>query len=77
MPEHSPKPLSAAELRARQRRVQRIARRMGFVGGVEYRHVHSRSGGAQYCQAATAANDQLIVYAEAFERDADPDDFSS
>jgi hypothetical protein len=76
MPEHIPRPLSAAELRARQRRVQRIARRMGFVGGVEYRHVHSRSGGAQYGRAATAAKDLLFVCAEAFERDADPDDFS-
>src|SRR5437879_2754846 len=76
MPDHFPRPLSVAELRARQRRVQRIARSLGFVGGVEYRHVLSRSGGAQYGCAATAAKDLLIVYAEAFERDADPDDFS-
>ncbi len=76
MPEHFPRPLSAAELRARQRRVQRIARRFGFVGRVEYRHVHSRSGGAQYGWVAKPAQDLLIVFAEAFERDADPDDFS-
>jgi hypothetical protein len=49
---------------------------MGFVGEVEYRHIRSRTGGAQYGRAATAAKDLLIVYAVAFERDADPDDFS-
>jgi len=46
------------------------------VGRVEYRHVYSRTGGAQYGLGSTAAEDLLSVDAEAFERDADPDDFS-
>jgi hypothetical protein len=49
---------------------------MGFVGRIEYRHVHSQTGGAQYGQGSRAEEDLLTVYAEAFERDADPDDFS-
>jgi len=48
----------------------------GFVGKVEYRHAYSRSGGAQYGRSTSAANDVLIVYAEAFERDSDPEEFS-
>ena len=75
MPERHPRSLSAAERRARQRRVSRIAGRLGFVGRVEYRHEYSRTGGAQYSQAAAPEHDLLIVYAEAFERDAAPDDF--
>ena len=54
----------------------RIARALGFVGRVEYRHVYSQSGGAQYGRGADAGSDLLTVYAEAFDRDADPDDFS-
>ena len=46
------------------------------MGNVEYRHVYSQSGGAQYGQGTTADDDLLIVYAEAFERDADPEDYS-
>jgi hypothetical protein len=46
------------------------------VGRVEYRHVYSRTGGAQYGRGSTSAEDLLTVYAEAFERDANPDDFS-
>jgi len=46
------------------------------VGRVEYRHVYSQTGGAPYARGSTAAEDLLTVYAEAFERDADPDDFS-
>ena len=38
--------------------------------------MYSRSGGAQFGQAARAEDDLLIVYAEAFERDADPADYS-
>jgi hypothetical protein len=72
----SPPRITAAELRARRARVARVARRLGFVGRVEYRHVYSRSGGASYGQAATPEADLLRVYAEAFERDRDPDDFS-
>src|SRR2546421_6255 len=65
-----------ARRRARRKRVARIARALGFVGHVEYRHVYSQTGGAQYGQGTTAAEDLLTVYAEAFDRDADPDDFS-
>jgi len=43
---------------------------------VEYRHVFSQTGGAQYGRGITAADDLLTVYAEAFCRDADPEDFS-
>ena len=53
-----------------------MARTVGFVGRVEYRHVYSQSGGAQYGCGAGAGSDLLAVYAEAFDRDADPDDFS-
>ncbi len=54
----------------------RIARRIGFVGKIEYRHVFSHAGGAQYGLATAEADDLLIVYAEAFVRDANPEDFS-
>jgi hypothetical protein len=53
-----------------------LARVVGFVGRVEYRHVYSQSGGAQYGRGAEAGSDLLTVYAEAFERDANSDDFS-
>jgi hypothetical protein len=43
---------------------------------VEYRHVYSQTGGAQYGRGNTAGQDLLTVYAEAFERAADPEDFS-
>jgi hypothetical protein len=46
------------------------------VGRIEYRHVYSQTGGAQYGQGSSAEEDLLTVYAEAFERDADPEDFS-
>lgn len=72
----TPPALTAAALRARRTRVARLARRLGFVGRVEYRHAYSRSGGATYGQAATPEEDVLRVYAEAFERDRDPDEFS-
>src|SRR5579862_381804 len=71
-----PRPVTAAERRARQRRVARLARGLGFVGHIEYRHVHSQTGGAQYGRGSAAEEDLLTVYAEAFERDADPNDFS-
>src|SRR5437879_5962151 len=76
MPIDQPRPVTAAELRARRRRVSRIAQQMGFVGRVEYWHVYSQTGGAQYGLAASPEQDLLVVYAEAFERDANPDDFS-
>src|SRR5438094_1330952 len=34
------------------------------------------AGGAQYGRGSTAEEDLLTVYAEAFQRDADPEDFS-
>lgn len=71
-----PQPLSPAALRARRSRIIRIARQLGFVGQVEYRHVYSRTGGAQYGQGSVANRDLLTVFVEAFERDADPSDFS-
>src|SRR5437764_808242 len=49
---------------------------MGFAGRIEYRHESSKAGGAQYGLGVSDEADTLIVYAGAFERDADPDDFS-
>ncbi len=72
----TPGPLTPAERRARRNRAARIARRLGFDGDVEYRHVFSQTGGAQYGRGNTPEEDLLTVYAEAFERDAAPDDFS-
>ncbi len=72
----SPEPLTPAESRRRRRQVLRLARAVGFVGRVEYRHVYSQTGGAQYGRGAGEAGDLLIVFAEGFDRDADPDDFS-
>ena len=72
----SPDPLPPAESRRRRARALRLARAVGFVGRVEYRHVYSQTGGAQYGRGADEGGDLLSVYAEAFERDADPDDFS-
>lgn len=73
----TPRPLSPAEHRARLKRVLEITRRLGFVGRAEYRHVFGgQAGGAQYGLATRAEEDLLIVYADAFERDADPEDFS-
>jgi hypothetical protein len=70
------KPVSRSEQVRREQRAERIARSLGFVGHVEYRHVYSRSGGAQFVLGASSTTDLLIVYAEAFERDAGADDFS-
>src|SRR5438552_15815836 len=76
MPPLPLKPVSAAELLARQRRVSEIGGRFGFVGRFEYRHLRSQTGGAQFGLDNAPAEDVLNVYAEAFERDADPEDFS-
>jgi hypothetical protein len=76
MAKHSPRPLTPAERQARRDRVARLARGFGFVGRIEYRHVYSRTGGAQFGQGSSAEEDLLTVYAEAFERDADPAEFS-
>jgi hypothetical protein len=71
-----PRHLTLAERRARRERAARIARELGFVGRVEYRQVFSQTGGAQYGRGRTMDEDLLTVFAEAFDRDADPDDFS-
>jgi hypothetical protein len=76
MSQPRPKPISESERTARQRRVARIARDLGFVGIVEYRHLYNQAGGAQYGLAPSADEDLLIVYAQAWDRDADPEDFS-
>src|SRR5262245_22478004 len=72
----SPGPLTPAERLARRNRGLQLARQLGFVGNVEYRHVYSQTGGAQYARGDEAEEDLLTIYAEAFERDADPEDFS-
>lgn len=71
-----PGPISDAERRARQRRVATLSRQLSFTGSHEYRHVYSQTGGAQYCIGSDEVRDLLIVFAEAFDRDADPEDFS-
>lgn len=76
MPERQPVPISVGQARARRRRVRRIAAGLGFVGRVRYLHVYSLAGGAQYGLASSEEHDLLTVYAEAFERDANPEDFS-
>jgi|ERR1019366_8144886 hypothetical protein len=72
----SPPPLTRSDRRNRLNRIGRIARQLGFEGEVEYCHVYSLAGGAQYGKGPKSEDDLLIVYAEAFERDADPEDFS-
>src|SRR6266478_4443199 len=72
----SPRPIGPAEVLRRRSVALRLARAVGFVDRVEYRHVFSQSGGAQYGRGAEAGADLLTVYAEAFDRDADPHDFS-
>jgi hypothetical protein len=77
MATRSPAHLSAAELLARQNRIALIAGQLGIVGRTEYCHEYSqKTGGMQYRRADTQDDDLLVVFAEAFERDADPDDFS-
>ena len=71
-----PSPISAAERMSREQRVTQVARRFGFEGRVEYRHVYSQAGGALYGLAVAPESDLLIVYADAFERDDDPEDFT-
>ena len=71
-----PRAVTSEENLARRKRVARIARDFGFTGRVEYRHIYGRTGGAQYGQGTTVPDDVLSIFAEAFERDADPDDFS-
>ena len=76
MANRSPQAMTAGQFVARQNRVIRIAKTFGFVGNIEYRHVYSQTGGAQYGCGSKQEADLLTVFAEAFERDADPEDFS-
>jgi hypothetical protein len=76
MKSEGPAPILPAEHAARSRRVRRLAKQFGFAGKTEYRHVYSRSGGAQYSIGVVESQDLLTVFAEAFERAANPDDFS-
>jgi hypothetical protein len=76
MSARSPDPIPPAESRRRHGVVMRLARSVGFAGRVESRHVSSQSAGAQYGRGVGEGGDLLTVYAEAFERDADPEDFS-
>jgi hypothetical protein len=76
MAKKSPRRLSKSAIRASENRVARIAEQFGFVGRVSYQYVYSQSGGAQYGQSPQIESDLLIVYAEAFDQDADPGEFS-
>jgi hypothetical protein len=71
-----PRPISESEERGRQQKIEAIARRMGFVGRVDYQHVRTHSGGAQFGLGTTIEADQLLVSDRAFDRDSDPNDFS-
>lgn len=76
MSQKRPQAITASELAKRERRITEIARKLGFVGRIEYRHEGSQSGGAQYGLARVAEDDLLTVYAKAFDRDADPEEYS-
>ena len=71
-----PEPISAKDADARLARIIAISVQLGFTGSVQYRHVYSQSGGAQYCIGPTADDDIMVVYAEAFEFDADPEEYN-
>src|SRR5579863_5555362 len=71
-----PEPISNAERAARLRRIREAARRLGFSGRLDYRHLFSGTGGAQFGLSTDVNSDLLSVYAEAFVRDADAADFS-
>jgi hypothetical protein len=71
----APRSISVSEQQRRIRRVTSLCAELGFVGNIEYRHVYSQSGGAQYCIGPTADDDIMVLYAEAFERDANPEDY--
>lgn len=76
MPKGTPKPIGPIEHRARLRRVKRLALDLGFVGRVEYSHTYGSTGGAQFGVGTSISHDLLTVFVDAFERDANPDDFS-
>lgn len=70
-----PKPISDSTRRTRVRRIRQLCRELGFRGRVEYRHLRSQSGGAQFLLGESRRHDRIVVYAEGFDRDADPADF--
>jgi hypothetical protein len=76
MSSHAPDAIPPAEIRRRRARAVRLARSLGFVGRIEYRHVYAPTGGAQYGRGVDEGSDLLWLSAEAFERDAAGDDFS-
>lgn len=76
MLDKSPEELTPNELRARRQQVRRIAHKLGFLGRIRYAHAYSRSGGATYARGIGAEDDRLTVYAEAFDRNANPLEFS-
>lgn len=76
MPSEQPPSISRSEQHRREALVQQIASKLGFHGRIEYRHIFSQSGGAQFGLGPRIGSDVLTVYAEAFLRDANPNDFS-
>lgn len=76
MSEATPPPISETEKRRRERRIKALAKKLGFRGKVEYHHILSGTGGAQIRIGEDLSADLLLVFAEAFQRDADPEDFS-
>jgi len=66
MSNNAPSQLNPIQERQRLRRITQIARTFGFIGSIEYRHVYSQTGGAQYGRGSSSSRDLLIVYAEAF-----------
>lgn len=71
----TPPELTSKQMQARLQRVERIARRMGFVGRIAYEHVYNNAGGASFGLAVREEDDLLAVFADAFDRDADPGEF--
>ena len=63
MSAHVPAPIPPAEIRRRRARALRLARSLGFVGRVEYRHVFAPTGGAQYGRGVEADGDLLWLSA--------------
>ncbi|MBI3406781.1 MAG: hypothetical protein HY040_00295 [Planctomycetes bacterium] len=76
MAKNRPRPISSLERRRRLARIRKIAARLGFAGSVEYRHVHGGTGGAQYGLGVEQSDDVVVGFAEAFDRDRNPEDYS-
>lgn len=57
-----PNPISAKEMEARLKRITELCVELGFIGSVEYPHVYSRSGGAQYWIGSSADHDIMVLY---------------